>query len=124
MSLEDKVRWVNRKNKGKDPLQFFREHYNPDTNRTQLAREDSSLYRILSRRELLDEAIPEFDQKASERGKVGGSAGTRDFGDDPVAYYKKHYDGLTRGQLHDEDRTFYDRLGTEGLLEHVPLKKR
>ena len=48
----------------------------------------------------------------------------RDFGKDPVAYYEEHYSGLARGQLHKEDRSLYNRLWKDGLLENVPLKKK
>ena len=48
----------------------------------------------------------------------------RDFGDDPVAYYQEHYDGLIRGQLKKEDPSLYNRLREDRLLEHVPLKQR
>lgn len=124
MSLEDKIRWAGREDKTVNPLDFFREHYDNRTTRSQLAREDFSLYRILSRKGLLDEAIPDFNQGASERGRIGGSTGARDLGDDPIAYYTEHHDGLTRGQLRKEDPSLYQRLRRDGLLEHIPLKQR
>jgi len=47
---------------------------------------------------------------------------TRDYGNDPVAYYQEHHPGLTRGQLQKKDRSLYMRLWREGLLDNVPLK--
>ena len=107
MNLEDKVKWAGREEKGISPVDFFRQHYDDNTTRSQLARQDFALYKILSGRGLLDEAIPNFNQKSSEKGKVGGSVGTRDFGDDPIAYYSEHYDGLTRGELSKKDPSLY-----------------
>lgn len=43
--------------------------------------------------------------------------------DNPLDFYNEHYSGLTRGELIEEDRSFYDRLRLDGLLEHVPLKQ-
>ena len=40
----------------------------------------------------------------------------RNFGDDPVAYYRAHYDGLTRGELRQRDRSLYQVLWKSGLL--------
>lgn len=120
MSLENRVKWAEREIKEIDPLDFFRDYYKGEITRTQLAREDFSLYRILSRKDLLKEAIPNFDKGASETGKIGGSAVARNFGDDPVVYYTEHHEGLKRGQLQKENQSLYKRLRRDGLLEHVP----
>jgi len=48
----------------------------------------------------------------------------REFGDNPVGYYRKHYDSLTRGQLKKKDPGLYARLWMDGLLEHVPTASR
>lgn len=118
--LEDKVKWAEREDKNQNPLEFFRKHYNSGTTRGQLAREDFSLYRILRRRDLLDDAIPNFDTEAFKKGKSAGRKSR--FGNNPVAYYKGYYDGLTRTQLQKQDRSLYERLREDGLLWHVPTK--
>ncbi len=121
-SLEDKVKWAEREDKNQNPLEFFRQHYNPGTTRSRLSREDFSLYRILSRRGVLDEAIPDFDIEKSYRGKSIERISR--FGNDPITYYQQHHAGLTRGQLQKQDPVLYERLRRNGLLENVPVSSR
>ena len=45
-----------------------------------------------------------------------------DFGEDPVAYYQEHYNGVTRGELQKQNRSLYNRLRKDGLLENIPKK--
>jgi hypothetical protein len=54
---------------------------------------------------------------------TGPRADRRNFGDDPVCYYREHYEGVTRGQLRKRDPSLYERLRREGLLEAVPGKE-
>ncbi|MDP3733757.1 MAG: hypothetical protein Q8R37_00880 [Nanoarchaeota archaeon] len=120
MNLEDKIKWSKRENKDMNPLDFFREHYDSSITRSRLARKDGGLYRILSNRGLLEQAIPHADQNAVERGKKK----KRHFGDDPLVYlfyYQQHYAGLTRGQLKKKDQSLYCRLRRDGLLSHIPI---
>lgn len=119
MGLEDKIRWAERENKEMNPLDFFREHYDDSITRSRLARQDHGLYRILTRKGLLDQAIPQADDQAVARGKKS----KRNFGDDPLAYYQEHYAGLTRGQLKKKDQSLYCRLHQDGLLSHLPLQQ-
>lgn len=105
-TLEEKVRWADREDKNKDPLEFFRENYGNGTRRAELAQQDFALYRILLRKELLDIAIPSR------------------FGADLLAFYREHYSGMTRGQLYKENRSLYQRLLYAGLLEEVPTAIR
>ncbi|MBI2665891.1 hypothetical protein HYX12_04685 [Candidatus Woesearchaeota archaeon] len=120
-SLEDRVRWTERTNKHQNPIDFFRQHYEPNTTRSQLAREDFTLYKILSRKKLLDDAIPNFDHEASKTGRMA-RLGVSKFGNDPVAYYQEHHAGLTRGELARQDPGLYQRLWKDGLLDNVPIK--
>lgn len=125
--VRNQVKWAKREDKSINPLDFFKENYSSRTTRSQLARKDSALYKILRRKNLMDEAIPHFNQAASQRGKfLGGveKAEARDFGDDPVEYYTKHYNGLTRGQLAKEDPNLYQRLRRDELLADVPTANR
>ena len=119
-SLEDRVKWAERAVKNQNPIDFFRQYYNSNTTRSQLAKEDFALYRILSRKRLLDDAIPHFDHEASERGRRRTEVSR--FGNDPVAYYQEHYAGLTRGQLQKQELSLYQRLWKDGLLDNVPTK--
>jgi len=48
----------------------------------------------------------------------------RDFGKSALAYYQKHYDGLTKWPLFKTDRTLYRRLLEEGTLDQLPLAKK
>ncbi len=111
MSLEDKVRGGYVWKEYDDPLDFLREHHDGLT-RGQLQKEDPSLYLRLRRDGLL-EHVP-----------IGKRGRPTKHGDDPVAYYTEHHDGLTRGQLQKEDPSLYLRLRRDGLLEHVPIGKR
>ena len=123
MNLETRVKWAERTNRKQDPLDFFRKHYDSATTRSQLSKEDNSLYRILSRRGMLDAAIPDFDAEASERGRKVRIEGSR-FGENPLEFYRENYPGMARGQLKKEDQGLYRRLWKDGLLGEVPLKQR
>lgn len=46
------------------------------------------------------------------------------FGGDPLAYYRQHYAGLTRGQVRDQEPGLYKKLRLAGLLAYIPLKPR
>ena len=120
MNLEARVKWVERTDRKKDPLDFFREHYDSSTTRTKLSKEDNALYRILHRRGVLDVAIPDFDAEASENGRRARIEVSR-FGQNPLEFYRENYPGMTRGQLGKEDQGLYQRLRGDGLLEEVPL---
>ena len=96
---------------GDDPVAYYTEHHDGLT-RGQLQKEDPSLYQRLRRDGLL-EHVP-----TGKRGRP------TKHGDNPVAYYTEHHDGLTRGELAKEDPSLYERLRRDGLLEHVPLKQR
>lgn len=119
-TLEEKVKWAEREDRGRDPLNFFREKYPDGVTRARLARQDFSLYRILHRRNLLDRAIPEFDTKTAQRMRLVGRA-NGGFGDDPLGFYRQHYPGLTRGQLGKKAPGLYERLMMDGLLGEVPV---
>ncbi|MBI2147044.1 hypothetical protein HYU19_01045 [Candidatus Woesearchaeota archaeon] len=120
--LEDRIKWAERADKNQNPANFFRQHYDPDTTRSQLAKKDCALYRILSRKRLLDEAIPDFDHETSERVRRARTEVSR-FGNDPFAYYQEHHAGLTRGQLWKQDQSLYQRLRSDGLLDQVPVTR-
>src|ERR1700722_2937046 len=66
-------------------------------------------YRYMSRR-----TSPDSEQQGYRK----------NFGSDPLTYYRKHYEGLTRGELRRRDSSLYQRLWWEGLLEQVPEKNR
>ena len=123
MNLEVRVKWAERTDRKKDPLDFFREHYNSSTTRSKLSKEDNTLYRILRRRGVLDVAIPDFDAKASENGRRARIEVSR-FGQNPLEFYRENYPGMTRGQLQKEDQGLYQRLRRYGLLEEVPRQRR
>ncbi|MEK6872973.1 MAG: hypothetical protein AABW90_03095 [Nanoarchaeota archaeon] len=106
MNLENKVKWAERKDRDKDPIEFFKENY-PGMTRSKLAKEDQSLYLTLWKERLLEEV----------------SIASR-FGQNPLNYYKQHYKGLTRGQLKEKDPSLYQVLWKGGLLKKVPLKRR
>ena len=57
-----------------NPLDYFIAHIDEyeSMNRDQLSNADPSLYRSLLRREQLDKAIPDYDKKKSESGRMGG----------------------------------------------------
>lgn len=118
MSLEDKVKWVDREDRNQSPLEFFRQHYDTSKTRASLSKTDNSLYAILSKRRLLNDAIPHFDVKASETGKK--SRTITKYGSDLVDYYNTHYPGLTRAQLMQQDPTFYSRLKKAELVDKIP----
>jgi len=46
----------------------------------------------------------------------------QDYRDDPLAYYHKNHTGLTPKQLENENQGLYQKLKTEGLLNHLPRK--
>jgi hypothetical protein len=48
----------------------------------------------------------------------------RDFGKDPLAYYRERFSGLTRGELVKRDQSLYRKLRRAGLLAEVPLANR
>ncbi len=121
-----KKRWAEREN-DEDPVEFYRDNYN-GYSRSKLSIEDFALYRLLSRRGLLDSTIP-ADEKAVNIGRKSRINSSR-FGKNPAAYYRRHYKGLTRGALEKLDSSLYERLRVEGLLHIVPkmskdeIKKR
>ena len=125
MGIESKVKkgklWAKRKDKEKDPIEFLRENYGSDITRSKLAIVDSALYKVFWRRDLLDEAIPNFDVMASER--LRSIITLNRFGGNALKYYKKHYRGKTRGEIRRLDQYLYERLTLEGSLEKVPTKK-
>ena len=123
MNLEVRVKWAERTDRKKDPLDFFREHYNSSTTRSKLSKEDNTLYRILRRRGVLDVAIPDFDAEASKNGRRARIEVSR-FGQNPLEFYRENYPGMTRGQLGKEDQGLYQRLRGDGLLEEVPRQRR
>ncbi len=126
MEVEDKIKtgklWTKREDRKKDPIEFFRENYDPSTTRSQLAVTDSALYKTFWRRGLLDAAIPNFDHKASE--DLRSRISLNRFGGDVFGYYMLHYPGKTRGEIGRLDPYLYEKLNLEGLLEKVPVKKR
>ena len=103
MSLEDKVKWVEREDREISSLDFYREHYD-SLPRRQLRNKDPNLYRRLKKDGFL-EFVPTVK---------------RDFGDNPVAYYTERYKGLTRGQLKKKDPGLYERIKRDGFLKFVP----
>jgi len=42
---------------------------------------------------------------------------------EPLEFYHEHHDGLTRGQLENEDLSLYRRLLRDGLIDEIPLGK-
>lgn len=108
MGVENRVKWTERENENEDPLEFFRENYDPRTTRGQLSRIDSALYKTFWRRRLLDDAIPKRESR---------------FGNDVYGYYTTHYPGKTRSEISKLDRYLYEKLAREGLLERVPVKQ-
>ncbi|MFC1768773.1 hypothetical protein ACFLZX_03330 [Nanoarchaeota archaeon] len=116
------VRWAQRPDRDASPVEFFREHYRNDTTRSELAKIDSGLYRILGKRELLDVAIPNVDQSAVERGRRGGKTPATDFGDDPLAFYWKHHGGITVDELPIVNPHLHKRLRKRDLLDFIPGK--
>jgi len=50
MNLEARVKWSERTDRKKDPLDFFRENYDSNITRGQLAAEDPGLYERLKRK--------------------------------------------------------------------------
>lgn len=105
--LEERVR----QDFGEDALRHYKDHYSGLT-RGRLFRENRGLYQRLWRDGLL-EHIPKADFRAVQLQRSP-------FGDDPVAYYKKHYKGLTRGRLTRKHPGLYKRLRLDGLLKYVP----
>jgi len=112
--LEKKVRWGDVWREHGKPLEFYHEHY-WRLSRGQLAKEDSSLYQRLRSDGLIKE-VPLIKPKRTII--------PRDFAEDPLAYYKKHYPGLTRGQLEKENAPLYQRLWRDDLLDDVPLTNK
>jgi hypothetical protein len=104
--LEHRIRWVDRKDKRKDPLDFFYENYGPTVTRKELYELDSALYEFLRVKGLL-EKIP----KASK------------YGDDPLRYYEKNHKGVTRDELRKIDNGFYQKLLRERLLDYIPFSQ-
>jgi len=51
-------------------------------------------------------------------------SGRRSFGSDILAYYREHYEGVTREQLNKRDSSLYNRLCRDGLIDQVPAKYR
>ena len=119
--LETIVRWVDREDKNADPVKFYRLYYN-GLNRSQLAITDNALYRSLIRNKRLPEAIPEADERAVENGRKIGRKVIYNFGGNPLKYYRRHYPGLTRGQLYQANQALYDRLIRDGLIGEVPTR--
>jgi len=111
--LEKKVRWGEVWKEHGKPLEFYHEHY-PGLKRGELFAADQSLYKRLLSDSLLDPVPLKNPNPTPLR---------RDFGD-PVVFYKKHYLGLTRGELNNADPSLYQRLRRDGLLEVVPLGNR
>jgi hypothetical protein len=74
--------------------------------RGELSRKDPHLYRQLRAKGLLDHVPTQFRQIP-----------------DLLAYYRKHYEGLTRTQLRKRDEGLYHRLRRNGLLRELPQKK-
>ena len=110
-SLEERVKWAERGDNSQNPLDFFRQHYDPSTTRGQLAKQDKGLYGRLREDGLLEHVPTSRAEK-------------RDFGNNPIAYYKEHNAGLTRGKLKLIDSSLYRRLRKDGLLEYVPTSNR
>ena len=46
------------------------------------------------------------------------------FGGDPWTYYKEHYDGVTKGKLHEIDHNLEYALKKVGLLDKLPLQRK
>ncbi|OYT40718.1 hypothetical protein B6U80_02465 [Candidatus Pacearchaeota archaeon ex4484_26] len=93
------------------PLDYYQEHY-PGMTREELREKDKGLYNRLQRDSLLDH-IPKGKERRSSK-----------YGEDALAYYKKHYLGLTRGELAQKDVGLYKRIREEGLLKYIPRKYR
>jgi hypothetical protein len=98
-----------------DPLGYYRKHYAGLT-RGELKKKDQSLYSRLLKDGLLSD-IPTANLSALAKKRSR-------FGLDALAYYKKHYQGLTRGELSKKDKGLYDRLWRDGLLNDIPTGRR
>lgn len=123
LSLEQRVKWAEREDRAKDPIEFLVENYPDGVTRTQLSESDSGLYRIISRRGQLDQAIPYFDEKASRKASVNfrkARLNRSRFGHDPLKYYHDNYENVSREQLGTIDLALRDRLRRDGLLNRIP----
>lgn len=123
-TLEQRVKWARREDRDKDPVDFLRENYPENITRSRLAQEDSALYRIISRHNRLDEAIPHYNKRSSEAWRETRLRVTP-WGLNPRAYFKRHYSHLGRKELRKQVLGLYERARAEGWLEEeLPQHKQ
>lgn len=91
-------------------LRYYHKHYD-GLSRGQLQKTDHNFYSALRRRGLLDE-IP-----LAEGRQIWSSMSDREL----LQYYHKHYEGLTRTELANTDRSLYNALRRRGLLSDIPV---
>ncbi|HLF54459.1 MAG TPA: hypothetical protein VI612_01945 [Candidatus Nanoarchaeia archaeon] len=96
---------------GEDALQCYRENYD-GLSRYELQQTNEGLYNRMLREGLLHN-VPVKNKSEVEREKSP-------YGANALTYYRKHYAGLTRGQLKSKRPGLYARLRKDGLLKHVP----
>ena len=123
-TLEQRVKWSKREDKNKDPVDFLRENYPETITRSKLADEDPTLYRIISRHNRLDEAIPDYDKRSSETWRETRLRATP-WGLNSRAYFKRHHANLGRTELRNQVLGLYERGRAEGWLEEeLPQHKQ
>ena len=123
-TLEQRVKWSKREDKNNDPVDFLRENYPETITRSKLADEDPTLYRIISRHNRLDEAIPDYDKRSSETWRET-RLNVTPWGLNSRAYFKRHYAHLGRTELRKQVLGLYKRARTEGWLdEEFPQHKQ
>jgi hypothetical protein len=97
--------------RGFDALANYNLFYN-GVPRTQLRNINPTLYTQLKRKGLINHTPAKPYQPR------------RDYGGDPLAYYREHYPGVTRGELAKKDPLFYNVLRYHRLLNNIPKVRR
>lgn len=108
--LLEKIPIVEKENYGDDLLKFYYENF-PHIPKKELSKNHPGFYRRLQREGLLSE-IPSLPSGRRSR-----------YGENPLEFYKEHYDGVTRGKLLLVDHGLYQALKNKGSLENVPLMR-
>jgi len=96
-----------------DALAQYKQCYKGVT-RHQLKKDCPGLHRRLREEGLLHH-VPLADRSEVERGKAP-------WGYEPLKFYRKHYNGLTRGELEKVDSGLATRLRNDGLMRFIPKK--
>lgn len=99
--------------KNEEIIKYYQEHYNGLT-RKELFKKDRSFYEELKKRGLID-IVPRKRREPRNWSSMSN--------EEVIEYYKKYYNGLSRGELFKKDPGFYNELRKRRLIDIVHVKR-